>query len=690
MNFFSDISIWLLIPWGIIAFVFSYFFYNKQKQVTGFSVIKKWMLIGLRACSLFILGILLFGIIIEHKEYKTEKPVFITLVDNSSSMLNYQDSNTVASSVAKFSQQLKNKFGDRFQFENIQIGKDVMSGEPNYQSLESNLNEGFKYIYEKYYNSNVGGVCFISDGNFNSGVSPVYDSKKIELTPIFTVGVGDTIIKRDQFIRNVAVNNIAFFKNKFPIDISIEARRLGKTSTKVSIWKGEKKIKEEIITYGESEIDFKSILFELEANEIGFVEYTVKLDNVENETSYENNVRKFYLEVIDSRSKVLILAKAPHPDVFAIRQELEKDENIEVESKLTSEWSGGLKDYSLIILHNPTIGEKALSESIEASSVPTLYIFGSQTIVDFVRYAKLGLKYPTGQRMDEAQGALTSGFQLFEISDELKSSIQKWPPLSVRFGEVSTTSGTVMISQKIGSVTKKDPILYFGKKQNRKYGVIIGEGLWRWRMTDFVTSKNTNSFNELIQKTTQYLTVQRNNEPLRITLPKRYLSTKDVELNATFYNESFEQITSPTISLKLSREGEEILNYEFAKLGSSYVLSIGKLTPGKYSFEASTKYNGKSHLKKGVFVVEDIALESLSSNANHNILNQIAKNSNGEFYKLSDLNQLISDIEKRNDIVNITYEESNFDDLVDWKWLCLLLIMLLGGEWFIRRQGGTY
>ena len=636
------------------------------------------------------MGVLLLGIIVEHKEYKTEKPVFITLIDNSSSMLNYSDSLQVAASVSKFGKQLREQYGDAFQFEEVLIGKDVVSNEPDFKSLESNLNEGFKHIYEKYYNNNIGGICFISDGNFNKGVSPVYASKKIELTPIFSVGVGDTIVKRDHFIRNVSVNNIAFYKNKFPIDVNIEAHRMEGAKSSVSIWKGEKLIKEEVIEYEENEIDFKNILFELEANEVGFVEYTVKIENLTNEASYDNNTRNFYLEVIDSRSKVLILASAPHPDVTAIRQELGKDENIETVSKLTSEWGGEMKDFSLVILHNPSSGEKEINKKLETLNIPTLYVFGSQTNVDFINTAKLGMKYPSGQRMDEVQGAFTNGFQLFEVSDELKTKIQKWPPLSVRFGNISVSNGTIMISQKIGSVNKKDPIFFFGKKENRKYGVIIGEGLWKWRLADFVKSKNTEAFNELIQKTSQYLTVKKNSDPLRITLPKRYMVTKDIVINATFYNASFEQINEPTISLKLSKGKEDILNYEFAKIGNSYVLSIGKLAPGKYSFEASTKYNGKSYSKKGIFIVEDISLESIASNANHNILNQIANNSDGGFYKLNEMNELVSDIGERKDIVSVTYEESKFNDLVDWKWLCVLLILLLGSEWFVRRQGGTY
>lgn len=665
-------------------------FYRRQKQITEFSTLKKSVLIGLRAVSLFLIGVFLFGFIVEHKDYKTEKPVFISLIDNSSSMLNYRDSNEVETSIKAFDKQLRDEFGDRFHFENILVGKNVRSGKANFTASESNLNLGFNHIYEKYYNSNLGGVCFISDGNFNSGVSPVYSSKKIELTPIFSVGVGDTVVKRDQFIRNVAVNNVSFLKNKFPVDINIEAHRMNGDETKVSIWKAGVKVKEEKFRYEDNEINFKNILFELEAANVGFVEYEVKLEQVDNESSYENNIRKFYVEVIDSRSEILILSKSPHPDITAIKQELEKDENIEVDSKLISNWNGEAKDYSMVILHNPTSIEISISEKLQTSSIPVLYVLGGQTNSNFVEGAQLGLNYPRGQRLDEVQGVVTKGFQLFEVSDELKSGLQKWPPLSVRFGSISTSSGNVMISQKIGSVTKSDPIVYFGKRQAGKFGVVVGEGLWRWRMSNFIQNKDTKLFNELIQKTAQYLMVKKNNDPLRITLPKRYVVTKGVLINASFYNESFEQITTPSLKFKLLKDDGQTFNYEFAKINNAYKLSIGKLDPGRYSFEASTTHNGKFHRKKGVFVVEDISVESLSSRANHNVLNQIAKNSNGKFYTLKSVKSLIKDIANRKDIVNVTYEESSYDDLVDWKWLCVLLILLLGTEWFIRRQGGTY
>ena len=34
-------------------------------------------------------------------------------------------------------------------------------------------------------------------------------------------------MKRDQLLRNVTANNIAFYKNQFPIEVNIEAHKMG-------------------------------------------------------------------------------------------------------------------------------------------------------------------------------------------------------------------------------------------------------------------------------------------------------------------------------------------------------------------------------------------------------------------------------------------------------------------------------
>jgi len=651
----------------------------------------KWLLVLLRGTSLFLIVLLLLGIIIERKVSKNEKPVFITLIDNSSSMLNYKDSASVKRKINDFQQKINEKFKDKFEFETLLIGGDVKSSnEFDFHDNQSDLEVGFDYVYNSYYNKNIGAIAFFSDGNFNEGMSPVYSAKKINFTPIYTIGIGDTIVKKDQLIRNVSFNSIAFYKNDYPIEIDIEGRKMGKRSAIVSLWKDGKKIDETSIEYEDGEVDFVHVSFSVLASSVGFSELIVKVENLEGESSFKNNEKRFYVETIDSRNKILLLSYSPHPDISAIKNELEKEENADVEAMLFSDFSGKVNAYSLIIIQNPNDEIMPVVSDAKSAKIPILYLFGTSTQKRSVDELNLGLKFPSGNRMDEVQATINSNFQLFDVSDELKTSLTQWPPLKVKFGEIKSSNGTILLQQKIGTVVKKDPVLFFGSRNQYKYGVIVGEGLWKWKMNDYLSHGNTNRFNELIQKTVHYLTVKKNNDPLRINLPNRFSIHKDIIVNAEFYNSSFEKITKPNIAFKiLNNDGEEF-DYEFAKINGGYQLNLGQLNEGKYSWTAKTKYNGVSHVKKGMFIVEDASVESLSTHSNFTVLNQISTNSQARFVYLGEANSLLEEIANRKDIVRISYKESSFDDLIDWKYLFAFIVLLLIVEWFIRRYSGGY
>jgi hypothetical protein len=175
-----------------------------------------------------------------------------------------------------------------------------------------------------------------------------------------------------------------------------------------------------------------------------------------------------------------------------------------------------------------------------------------------------------------------------------------------------------------------------------------------------------------------------------VNLPKRFTINDDVYIQAEFYNEAFEPITTPDIQLELKDADNRIIPYSFAKNSKDYALGLGKLASGRYSWKASTKFNGKTYVKEGVFIVEDVSLESLATHANHNLLRLMSDASSGKFYPLNNLDQLLRDIEKRDDIVTLSYEETDYSDLIDWKWLFALVALLLATEWFLRRYFGSY
>jgi len=114
------------------------------------------------------------------------------------------------------------------------------------------------------------------------------------------------------------------------------------------------------------------------------------------------------------------------------------------------------------------------------------------------------------------------------------------------------------------------------------------------------------------------------------------------------------------------------------------------LKQGVYSWSASTVFQEQRYSKKGTFLVREIKIEYLNTVANHRILKTIASNSGGEFFFPNEIEKLQNNIDKRDDMVTVVYQEKEFDDLIDYKWLFALIVLLLSVEWFIRKFNGAY
>jgi hypothetical protein len=643
---------------------------------------------------LFILGLLLIGLIFEAVDYRVEKPLIIALTDNSSSLLNYKDSSKVKGQVDALRSQLKTELGEEYEWMEMTVGNmPKFGGTVNYKESVSNLSSAFEKINTEYFNRNIGAIVFVSDGKFNAGSNPVYAAERIDLTPVFTVGVGDTVKKRDQFVKNVATNDITFLGNKFPVEVDIEGVKMGKGSATVSIYRDGKQLALQTVKYTDGVRDFQHLSFLLDADRIGFQTYSVVISKAGNEYNYANNSRTFYVEVIDSRSKVLILAGAPHPDVAAWKQVLERDENLEVESMLVKDWKKDLTKTDLVIWHEPGIGfDPSVQQLLENKKIPVIYTVGPNTTSTTIQKLNIGISVSgSNGQTDDVQGGVNTGFQQFELSDLVKNMVESGPPLKSKFGKVTSAGGLeVFAYQRLGSIRKADPLIYFNKRGQIKIGVIYGEGIWRWKMNEFIRTGDQDGFAEFINKITQYVLVKQNTSKLRVNFPKRFTKDEDVLVNATFYNQSLEPVSDAEIRLEVRNEKGKLSKVGFGVSGKQYTASLGKLSPGIYKWKAVGIRNGQSEVKNGVFVVEDMELEDLDTYADHQIMRQIAKTTGGKFFELKNANGVLRAIRNRDDITTVSYREATFKDLVDLKWLFLLLLVFISAEWFLRRWFGAY
>ena len=209
-------------------------------------------------------------------------------------------------------------------------------------------------------------------------------------------------------------------------------------------------------------------------------------------------------------------------------------------------------------------------------------------------------------------------------------------------------------------------------------------------MVNYVKKQNHEAFDAFVGEISAYLLVQNEGSGLRVKPPKKLSSTEACIFNASFYNEALQAITSPQIDWELDYEHQKVRKGSFSTKGDFYQQQFGKLKPGRYYWKARTTHNQKKYIKTGAFIVEDINLEQLESTARHSTLLQLANQTDAKVIALKDYEQLISELDKNEDLVALRSETHQFDPLLDYLLLFFILIGLLVAEWFLRRYHGSY
>ena len=692
-EYYSDIPLWTLILWAIIVVALSLFYYRKRSWIKEISKSKRILLIGLRSAGLFLLGVLLIGILIKGIDKEVRKPYVITIVDDSQSMLNYADSSEVKALTKEFLQSENSSFSSDYNHLVFTLSKELKDIDSlQFNDGRTNLSQALNNIYNKYYGRNIGAIVLLSDGNFNAGTTPIIVADKFKRTPIYTLGVGDTIQKVDHLIKSVTTNEIAFLGNQFPVEVTVEGNLTPNKKFKLQLFEDGKVIDSKPLQHQDNNYSLVKTTFHIDAKKIGIHEYTVRAESISNEFNLDNNRKSFYVEVLDDRSKILLVSESLNPDMGQIKLSLMPEKNIELTTVLINNLPKSIDDFDLIVWYNPGgIKDRDAFQRIMKVDKPKWYIITPQTSPSDISSLQLGANIVKNNQSDNVSAAFNQAFNLFQLTPETRKAIDNFPPLKVPYGSVKYGDmSSIVAFQKLGRVVKKDPLFYFFKSRNQKYAVTYGTGIWSWSLADYQQNQSHDHFNELVRKTVEYLVLKENTSRLRVSLPSVESNDEDLIVRALFYNDSYEPITEPTIHFELKKLDGETFKYAFLPLDKDYSLNLGKLSAGRYSWKTSTTYNKKDYVKEGTFAVKDLSMEKQTTKADHQILQQMAENGNGRFALLKDYQSIVTDINQRKDIAPVAYESSSYHNLVDYIWLLVLIVAIFSTEWFIRRYSGAY
>ena len=649
----------------------------------------------LRFACISLLCLFLLKPLIKTIEREVEKPIIVIAQDNSSSLCVGNDSTLYRGAYLEQLNQLASSFGSDYDVRTFTFGDGVHEGldSVNYTDEFTDYSQLLEEINTRFSGRNLGALIVASDGLYNRGSNPVYAYEKMN-APVFTIGLGDTTVHKDALIAEVAVNRLAYLGNRFPLEITVEGRKAsGETATLTVSRKGNSVFTQPIVFNGER--SFHTIPLTLEAGEIGLQRYTVSLSRISNEITFANNTREVFIDVLDSRQKVLILAHSPHPDLNALREAISSNESYRTDVRLAKDFNGRVDDYSLIIYHQlPALGQ--LGNSIITTAlekkIPALFIWGTNT--DFTAFNALQSGWNLSNYKNNSTdigGAYKDGFTLFMVDPKLQSLIRTLPPLQMPFGDFSFSNGVQpIITQQVGSIATSKPLIGFNTVNDVKFGLISGEGLWRWRMTAYQQTESHDTFNTLLMKCVQYMASKDDRSLFRVTSDHDFSSTQDVVFNAELYNASYEPISDREIAMRITNDGGETFSYVFSPKGNVYQLNAGKLPVGQYRYEATTTSDGAVLTERGEFSVNALQLEYVNTIADHNLLAQFARENNGSMVYPSTMSELSERIQSMKEVVSVAYENKQLNELINVKWIAFLIIALLSGEWLLRKRAGTY
>jgi hypothetical protein len=684
LNF--DFPLFVFIIFIIISFFLSLFLYKRDDEKSYLSKKKLYLLFFLRWFIFSFLGFLLIGPKLIRTEIITDKPILIFAQDNSKSIISNSDSLFYKNN---YRDSILNKLSPLSKFYDLRtyiFGDKIVSDSSfSFTDNSTNFNQLYNFLNNKFHSSNISDLIIASDGIVNRGQDLPYltISPKIAVNSIL---IGDTNQYKDLKIKSIKNNKYALLENNFPIEISVFSNSNFK-NIEVILYDNSKVLHKKKIK--NLDVGVTKITFLEKAKKKGFKNYNVKVKSNYKEKNPLNNISKTTIEIIDYSQKVLILTSAAHPDISAINWALEDQLKSKISTFNIDEFDKNINDYDLLVFYKPIIS-KNLMDLLKKSrllKIPSFTVLGNNFPLSNKDYLLFGISSNNFKGQNEVSAQLNENFKSFGFDKDWMSAISQYPPLSVPFSINYNliSNAEELVFQSVNGLKMNYPLIYFFNSDNIKHGILLGEGIWRWKMYEFNKTSKAEVFKSFFKKIIQYLKITDKKSKLNITVPNENFVDQPLNIYAEYYNDLMEINNNVDLIFSYSKKGQEKFSKSLVPKNNYYDLSLEGLSIGEYNFEVSISGSKNKVLRSGSFTIINSQREKMNTVANYEKLSSI--NQNGNNYSLSNLDELINKLSEGYKEKIKFHSEEKSKDIINYKWLIILLFFPFL-EWIIRKNNG--
>lgn len=585
------------------------------------------------------------------------------------------------------------------------------------------------------------GVVLISDGADNSGADVLARARDFAARqiPIFTVGVGQSEIPTDVGITSVSAASTILDNSVYDVQATLIQQGYAGRRVNLRVMDGETEVLSRSVLLG-ADGSTQRVDLELSPERREPILYELVIEPLDQELILQNNRYQF---LVDNSERpplnVLYVEGHPRNEFKFIRRAVEGDESLRLASYLQTGpgrfYRQGIN--SPLELNNgfPTDAEELYTyEAVILGDIERDFLSDEQLgmLQDFVSERGGGLLLSgmlndafidtvladllpvTPERSTTLpaflQGGITRGShatgELFRPrltpsgefspllrldSDDSENRVQ-WATLPELQGVYVTgrpKPGATVLAEhpSIQYQGQAVPVIATQRYGSGRSMAVTTASTWRWQM---LMSSEDDSHQRLWRQMLRWL-AQDALERVTVNFDKPFYNAGDqVTVSARVRNEEFQADNNASLWLQRTNPDGSV-----SDIAMEWDISEDGVYRSQFTVEQEGVYNtlvdvtsatasGIENEKTSAFVVTPSLREFNNAGRDAALLGRIAESSGGQYYDLSQINQLVSDIERTPG----AYSREVQEDLWDKPWLLALLIMLMCADWVARRYRG--
>ena len=210
------------------------------------------------------------------------------------------------------------------------------------------------------------GIFTFSDGGQNLGVEPlsITDAAVEAKVPIVTVGVGSTEPRRNVRITELIAPSRAFPKDKIVVRTLVQGEGYAGRTFEIELYAREGAAEGAAVRIGQQSVTIEAdgetvpLEFDMEPAAVGRLELEARIVPPEDDQYENDNRRTAEIDVVDSSTKVLLVASGATRDYRFLRDQLRRDEHATVDVLLQLSPPGISQDADKILPAFPSTKEE--------------------------------------------------------------------------------------------------------------------------------------------------------------------------------------------------------------------------------------------------------------------------------------------------------------------------------------------